>query len=314
MDNKEIGAIFQLFDKVFKCLMRLSDRAIIHFINGLFGTQYPPDSKLTRPGTETVNPYLKHSLADMVMVINREYSYVLEAQIKNDPDMGVRILQYMLNEGWRGAQVEGSGIRIRLPAARVIYWETSKGTPDKERICFEFPDGHTYIYEVVSFKFPEYSVGMLEAGDLGLLLPFCMLKYRKAVKGAKSREAREALAKEVGALIEEVVGAVRRSEDRGRMSHWDGENVLRLIRRMQRELYGGYKEFREVECMWEDIEVIDYEGLMRKAEEADRKVEQAIQEKEQATWKAEQAARKLRKMGVSEEQVVAAGLLEIAEQ
>jgi hypothetical protein len=33
----------QLFDMVFKRLIHLSGPAVVHFINGLFGTNYPPD-------------------------------------------------------------------------------------------------------------------------------------------------------------------------------------------------------------------------------------------------------------------------------
>jgi hypothetical protein len=34
----------QLFDRTLKRLLNASNRAIVHFVNGLSGTRYPPDS------------------------------------------------------------------------------------------------------------------------------------------------------------------------------------------------------------------------------------------------------------------------------
>jgi hypothetical protein len=61
---------------------------------------------------------------------------------------------------------------------------------------------------------------MLEEGDLGLLLPFYMLKYRHEVQKA--------------------IGRAYGGGDR------DGENVLRMTMQLQGEIYGGYKEFSEM--------------------------------------------------------------------
>jgi hypothetical protein len=71
--------------------------------------------------------------------------------------------------------------------------------------------------------------------------------------------------------------------------------------------------------MWEDIQLKDYDGVFRRLEDAERekseitgKAEEAIRQMEQAFREKEQAARKLREMGVSEKQLAATGLLDIA--
>jgi hypothetical protein len=277
--------IFQLFDRVFKCLMGLSDRAVIRFINGLFGTSHPPDSAVDRPGTETVDRRLRRTQADMLIVINGRSSYLVEAQIKNDGGMAFRIFQYMMDIGWRNPSKEGGLTRVRLPDARVIYLETTAGTPDRETIVLELPSGAEYPFTVPSFKLPEYTAAMLEERDLGILLPFCVLRLRRELKAAESGAERRALAGRMKGLLEEIIGAAERSGARGAMSGGDLANVLHLTRLLHDELYLPYTEFAEDEEMWEDVKLIDYDGIMRERDEAVRERDEAV--------------RKLKEMGVS---------------
>ncbi|MDR2394867.1 MAG: hypothetical protein LBD93_12040 [Treponema sp.] len=97
------------------------------------------------------------------------------------------------------------------------------------------------------------------------------------------------------------MAAVERSEGKGILSSWDGENLRCLTLGLQQEIYSPYTEFAEVSALWEHSKLIDYEGIIRVVEAA-------------ATRKAQAVARKLSAMGISEEQIAAAGLLEIAEQ
>jgi hypothetical protein len=41
----------------------------------------------------------------------------------------------------------GSAISIKFPNARIIYWETTKKTPDEVTLTLSFPDGEYYHYE-----------------------------------------------------------------------------------------------------------------------------------------------------------------------
>lgn len=53
---------------IFKRLMRLSSKAIVQFINGLFDTAYPVDSTVDYPSTETVTEDLTHSRMGIIMI------------------------------------------------------------------------------------------------------------------------------------------------------------------------------------------------------------------------------------------------------
>ena len=45
--------IYKIFDKAFKRILTLSDKAVINLINGLLGTNYPTNSKITYNWTMT---------------------------------------------------------------------------------------------------------------------------------------------------------------------------------------------------------------------------------------------------------------------
>ena len=61
--------IHQIFDKVFKRTMNLSRRAVIKFINGLYGREFPLNSKLTFNETEAVSDNLKRTKADLILTL-----------------------------------------------------------------------------------------------------------------------------------------------------------------------------------------------------------------------------------------------------
>ncbi|MDR0655655.1 MAG: hypothetical protein LBG22_05010, partial [Treponema sp.] len=68
-----------VFDKVFKRLILSSKRAVIHLINGLFGTGYPLDSSVEYPNTEFITGQMKHLYSDILIVIGGIHQYHLEA-------------------------------------------------------------------------------------------------------------------------------------------------------------------------------------------------------------------------------------------
>jgi hypothetical protein len=283
---------------------------------------------------------MRRSLTDIVISINGD-SYLIEAQIHNDLYMGVRIFQYIMNEGRkRGSSTEKHIIRLKLPQARVIYWEATPATPDRETIIFMFPDGREYRYEVPSFKFSEYPVEALEERGLGLLLPFCVLNLRHKVKRAKTADERRELAHRMGELLENLTGAAERSVKRGELSESDLGNVLLFTKLLQEEIYKPYTEFKEAAEMWEHIKVIDFDSIWKERDEAKRQADAAIRERDEssrqakevarqaseathqaeeaayqakeAARRAEAAAQKLLELGISREQLVKDGILELA--
>ncbi|MDR2746193.1 MAG: hypothetical protein LBB77_02000 [Treponema sp.] len=306
--------ISHLFDRVFKCLLSFSDTAVISLINGLFHTSYPPSSPVSHPSVETIEHSMRRSLADMVVTVNGD-SYLIEAQIRNDIHMGVRIFQYIMNEGRKGGEGDHY-IRIRLPRACVIYWEATAGTPEKETIEFIFPGGEEYRYEVGSVKFSEYTVEDLEREGLWVLLPFCVMGLRREAARAKGSEERRKLAKKLGKVMEAAVEGMIRGVDRGWLKEGDMKNSMAYMKILREEVYKPYTEFEEEEIMWEHIKVVDYEKLEREREEAICRADEVARHAEEVSRRAEElsrereaAVRKLLELGVSREQLVKEGIL-----
>jgi hypothetical protein len=65
-------------------------------------------------------------------------AFLIEAQIDNDENMALRIFQYTLGYAQKTKVVEPK--RLTLPDARIIYWETSRKTPDALSMRLIFPD------------------------------------------------------------------------------------------------------------------------------------------------------------------------------
>ena len=86
--------IYQIYDKAFKRILTLSDKAVINLINGLFGTDYPTNSKITYNWTEHEDKDLKKTLSDSILTINGSDSYHIEAQMYEDGDIVFRVFAY----------------------------------------------------------------------------------------------------------------------------------------------------------------------------------------------------------------------------
>jgi len=200
-----------LFDLTFKNLIKLSSPAIVRFINGLFGTDYPPDSTVDYPSTESVSNKLKKLMSDTIIVINGKHVYHVEAEISDeDENMAVRVFEYGYAEGLRTKAIEDDMVIIKFPNAKVIFWETTSKAPDMMTLRLMFPDGNHFDYEVQTFKFLEHSIFELEERKMAILLPFYVLKLRKQIKAAKSSEKLRELSLEMQQILNELTEAAER--------------------------------------------------------------------------------------------------------
>ncbi|MDR1948316.1 MAG: hypothetical protein LBQ38_02885 [Spirochaetaceae bacterium] len=235
---------FHVFDAIFKRLMRLSGKAIVFTINGFFGADHPPDSPVIYPNTETVGAGLRRLISDMVIHIDG-WNYHIETQIRDDENISLRVFDYGLALGRQTPKTRGGRTVIRFPRTRIIYWEAGGKTQDTEVLRLEFFGGSYYDYEVKTFKFLNYSIRELAVQGLTILLPFYVLKLRKAVQTTRLGRKRQALAVEMKGILKEITETVEAGVRAGHLTEADKREVLGLLERLFRELYGGYTEFRE---------------------------------------------------------------------
>jgi hypothetical protein len=225
----------------------------VHFINGLFGKDYPTDSRVSFPATESIQEQpqkkgLEKIQSDLILMINSD-AFALEAQIEDDETIAPRAFQYGFAYSKQNMQIskDGSRIRLKMPFARILYWEATRKTPDKVTLELEFEDGSQHTYEVTTFKMLDQSLETLEQHRMMLLFPFCLLKFRREVKKpGTTSEKRKQLAEEMKALLLNLEKLVKHSQSEGLLSIGDARMVMERIEQMHEELYNPYPEFEEV--------------------------------------------------------------------
>ncbi|GHU38665.1 hypothetical protein FACS1894190_00750 [Spirochaetia bacterium] len=245
----------KVFDLLFKDLMHLSNKAVISFINGLFDTKYPLDSKVVYLEQEIVNENLNELIRDIVLQING-FTHHIEAQINFDADMMIRIFRYGFEAGVLKKTHDGDIRTIEFPKARIVYFESSKKTPKQQTLRLKFPDKTWYDYRVDTFNLLDHSVSELEKQGLALLLPFYVLKMRRQVQRAKTGDELKKLSGQLKALLDELLGAVGSLNKKGRIDGKDVEGIVRGMERLYKELFCQYKELAEGDIMLE--EKLDY--------------------------------------------------------
>ncbi|MDR1193395.1 MAG: hypothetical protein LBK98_04365 [Peptococcaceae bacterium] len=290
----------QLFDLTLKRLLSASNQAIVHFVNGLFGTDYSPDSVVDYPLTEYISASLRRQMLDVLLLINKTDLYHIEAQIDDDENMAIRVFDYGYAVGLRHKQSEGDIIHVKFPNARVIYWETSRETPDYVTLRLEFPDNTTHDYKVQSFKYLDHDLEYLEKQKMIILLPFYLLKYRKRVKASVTKRAE--LAAEVKQLLEDTVRVTRRGALTGVITREDAGIIIDCVNHMFVELYGSqYKEFKGANEMLQGALVTSIDKAVEKTRLEERaKYEQEVGKYEQ---RLKLGFRNLLKNGVMPEEV-----------
>lgn len=127
--------IHDIYDRIAKRCLSLSTRCTVHLINGLFGTDYPPDSNVSYHWTENTDNELKKTLADTIVTINQCHSYHIEFQMAKDGDILLRVLEYGFHHAIRST---GSQDTIRFPEPLIVYLYDSESFPDEYTLQISF--------------------------------------------------------------------------------------------------------------------------------------------------------------------------------
>ena len=257
----------QLFDTMFKSIIHdASASAIVHLINGIYKKNYPLDMNVKIEPNEFIKEHpktgkLERIVTDIIITLSSPKEkakdvFLLEAQIDDDLDMTLRIFNYSTAIALRSRKVskDNSYMKIKMPVPAVIYWETSK-TKDIVEIEIEFPDNKTVVYEVPSFKILNHNVSELEG--LALLLPFYILKIRKELKRTTNPGKRTQLAKKLEGYILEIDETIKKCKKNNYISNEDAEMLRGRMLKMNKELYGEYNEFKEVDMTLKQLLKVD---------------------------------------------------------
>jgi hypothetical protein len=248
-----------VFDLTIKYLLQDTNSSnVVYLINALFERVYPVDSPVSFEKTESVQKQgnkLKPYYSDMLVNLAGD-DFAIEFQIGDDEIIGLRIFEYGFRYAHKNKRIYENGglIELNLPEGCVIFWESGEKTPDKimvrlqEKAC-----NKRFDYEVKVFKMSEQSLEALEEKRLLVLLPFCLLKFRKELRSKQiNPEKRRAVAELEKRLIEELEAVLTRGVEEGYINDTDCIMILESIAQMHKELYDEYEEFQEASMVLDD--------------------------------------------------------------
>jgi hypothetical protein len=259
----------QIYDKILKRILTLSSGAVINFINGLFGTNFPLNSKIVYNWTESVDDKLGKTISDTILTIHvgeEKHRFHLEAEIDcgstNDISIVLRVFEYGYRDALKHREVGKDKITLKFPAPKIILLEHNSNSPDEVTLELDFGAGKTIEFAVPTVKFLDYTIEELNARRMVILLPLYLLKLRrqieKAVKEGVVRQNAQALKDLINNGILKVINE---SEKAGHIESYDAYVLAGLVKRLYGYLYGNVHEFEEegVKSMFEDMLLVDGE-------------------------------------------------------
>ena len=256
--------IVQIYDKVFKKILTLSSRAVVNLINGLFGTDYPPDSTVDYQWTESVAEEgggLRRTLADTIIRINHSDSYHIEAQMTRDDDIIFRVFQYGYEYAGKNRATDEAGAVLYFPEPKIIYLCPMKEELNEYTLTLDFGRQGTFSYRAPVFRFQEVSVEELNQRKMVILIPFLLLKLKKVMEKERTPENLEALKN----LIQNgIIANIDENVRVGNITVDDAQRLRRLTHRLYRHIYSHYDEMEALNEMTDeslilDIDIIDME-------------------------------------------------------
>jgi predicted transposase YdaD len=222
-DDKDI------FDRSFKQIISsISPNALIHFINALFGSNHPFDSEVRRLNTEHIDKSLKKLQPDEIISVGGS-TYIIEEQTTDDANMAIRLFEYGYAQALKDRKTKDGIIMLTFPRMVVIYLEAGASTPDVLTARMKFPDGMEYDFNVKTVKLFDYSVEELLERGLTVLLPFYIIRLRKAARQAKTDDEKRGVEegfKELGLKLKE---AIECGKDNGQ---FEEEDIVTLLERL----------------------------------------------------------------------------------
>ena len=290
--------IYQIYDKIFKKILTLSSRAVINMINGLFLTEYPPDSTIHYNWTEFEDDELKRILADTIVTINGTDSYHMEAQMTEDSSIIFRVFQYGYSHANRNREIKDGVYRMHFPEPKIIYL-CPTNAPDEYVLEINYGSQGTFDYKVSTFKYLDTPLQELNQRKMVILIPFQLLKLRDRLEKSRTKEDLEVLK---NLIQESIIGSIDENVRVGNITMDDARRLKRLTHKLYEHIYSHYQEMEELnemtdESLMLDIDIIEKEHEKELAEKEKEIAEKdkSIAEKDKSIAELEQEILRLRK-------------------
>lgn len=317
-----MSEVHTIYDRAAKRCLSLSKETTIMLINGLYGRNYPLDSEVEYRWTEHHDNDLKKTLADTIIRIAHMDRYHIEIQMYPDEDIVLRVFEY----GFGNALVNRDGKEILVfPKPKILYLYEDGGVPDIQELTIDFGMGELYTYRVPVVKYLKMDMEEVNRKKLIVLLPFQLLRLRKAIEKERTEENMEQLK---NLICHDIIKTVEMNVSAGNITASVGRKLKRITLQLYRHIYERYDEMERAgvnqfveEALILDIDVIEAEQLKKLSEleatyeakvaelETNHEAKVAELETNHEAKVAElengmnQLKKKLRDLGISEEEI-----------
>lgn len=253
--------IDQIYDKMFKRILLLSNQAVISLINGLFGTNHPTDSTVTYNSTEHVDDKLKKTLADTIITINHMYSYHLEAQTYEDDSIIFRVFDYGYHHAVKNKSIANA--ELTFPEPIVIYLASGFSVPNTYSLKINFGTQGSFLYTVPTCNFITMTPEEIERKNLIILLPFYLLKLRDVIKKERSPANLQSL---INLIFNDILNVISKQRSAGLITSSDAVALKELLVKLYNHLYADYDECKKggLNALVENVLVLDCDILEQK--------------------------------------------------
>ncbi|MCM1180213.1 MAG: hypothetical protein NC347_08165 [Clostridium sp.] len=257
--------ITQIYDKTVKKILTLSSTAVVNLINGLFGTDYPPDSTITYNWTEFTNDKLKRILADTILTINGRNSYHIEAQMEKDETIIFRVFEYGYRHAETNRILEDATCILPFPEPKIIYLSENRNIPDWYTVRLDFGTQGSFDYTVSTFKYLDLSIKELNEKKMIILIPFQLLRFRNLMKQKRTPENLRALKNLVkNGIIESINENLRV----GNITLEDALKLKQYTQTLYDYLYSHYYETEDFDDMTDESYMTDIDIICNGYEDA----------------------------------------------
>ncbi len=235
--------VHQIYDKVFKRIMSLSNLAIINLINGLFGTNHPLDSTVELPRSEFTTVMLKGRFADVLIVIGGIYHYHLEAQTDYHEHIIVRVFEYGF---YHAMETATDDTVLKFPEPVVIYLKGDHDIPETSSIFIDFGKQGRFEYKVENYIYAKHDVRELNRKKMIVLIPFHLLKLQGLIRKEPTKENFRRLKELVN---NDILNSIEANRQCGNISDDDSMQLCVLTEQLYHHIYSHYEELGGAESV-----------------------------------------------------------------
>lgn len=259
--------IHTIYDRIGKRCISLSKRSTVQLINGLYHKDYPEDSEVDYNWTEHHADDLHKTLADTIVTINYRDSYHIEMQMTVDESIVLRVFEYGFGHAIKRRD---DRYYLRFPSPLVLYLCEAERAPDFLHLMIEFENQGIYDYKVPVVKFQQISLEEVKQRKLITLLPFQMLRLRKAIEKERTPENLSALKR---LIFHDIIDTIDENAVVGNLSRIDAAKLREMTVTLYRHIYNGYVEMEEAGMneMIEDALILEMDVYEQKINQLEKR-------------------------------------------